>query len=197
MNFRNAHDGRTFGSQTIHDNRFKLNLKTDFVKVAGGENGGNWALRVSGTPAPNDMISIIFYVGTDGNGELMNVDNKIVGKTLELGDFSVEWNEKDNNENVFLRSLEIPRGKLWKIKYFTQKFISENANQVSKQKNPQIQDILAAGTMTKSDKESHNVLLFQGFFKKDFQVSCFINSSLILCSSLDWVRNWVIFEIKN
>ena len=41
------HDGVNFGVQNINDQGYSL--KTQFVKIDGGENGGDWSWRVSAT----------------------------------------------------------------------------------------------------------------------------------------------------
>lgn len=164
------HDGRTFGSQSIKDNLLNLDLKTEFVKIFSGQNGGHWVLRVTGTPKSNKPVSIVFYAGVDGKGGLMNINNQIVGNTPDLGDFSMTWRGKENTDAAFLRSLDIPKGELWQIKTFTQNFILQNAQKLMKKNAVDFQTIFAAGHLTKSSQNIHNVLLFQAVFTKDFQV---------------------------
>ena len=43
-----AHDGATFGVQTIMDKFYTLMI--DFVKRPGGNHGGDWTARVDLTP---------------------------------------------------------------------------------------------------------------------------------------------------
>ena len=83
------HDGRTFGSQLIQDDLNAISLKTEFVKIPGGQHGGHWILRVSGTPLPGQgsplivlnltikesQISILFYAGLDQQGSLQRQDS--------------------------------------------------------------------------------------------------------------------------
>ena len=164
--YRSMHDGRTFGSQNIKDNLLNLDMKTEFVKVTGGSNGGNWVLRVSGTANSDSPVSFIFYAGLDGDGELTNKDNRIVGNSMEHGDFSLAWKVKNDHDDVALRSLEIPRGRIWQIKPFVQKYIHDNAGR-SKKSDPK--EVFSAGRFAKPG-ESTNILLFQGFFSKKFQV---------------------------
>ncbi|XP_006872482.1 PREDICTED: mannosyl-oligosaccharide glucosidase [Chrysochloris asiatica] len=87
------HDGHSFGRQHIQDGALKLT--TEFVKRPGGQHGGEWSWRVtvepqaSGTP----LVSLFFYVVTDGKEALVpEVGAKgqlkfISGHTNELGHF--------------------------------------------------------------------------------------------------------------
>ncbi|NWH83150.1 MOGS glucosidase, partial [Piaya cayana] len=93
------HDGESFGAQEIEDG--KLRLKTEFVKRPGGEHGGDWSWRVtartkgSGGPAP--LLSLFFYIATDGQGTLEpQLENgtrlaAVTGNTEELGRFTLTF----------------------------------------------------------------------------------------------------------
>ncbi len=67
-------DARTGGQQTIYDEGNMIDIKTMFVKIPGGSNGGSWATRVRGTvrkDAPPDLQStIVFYASLEGLGSL-------------------------------------------------------------------------------------------------------------------------------
>lgn len=43
------HDGREYASQEINDKPSNIKLNTEFIKVPGGKNGGDWGVRISGT----------------------------------------------------------------------------------------------------------------------------------------------------
>ncbi|XP_054058339.1 mannosyl-oligosaccharide glucosidase [Rissa tridactyla] len=93
------HDGENFGVQEIHDGG--LFLKTEFVKRPGGEHGGDWSWRVTarmeGTGGPAPLLSLFFYVATDGQGTLEpHLENKsrlaaVTGTSEELGDFTLTF----------------------------------------------------------------------------------------------------------
>ncbi|XP_059577183.1 mannosyl-oligosaccharide glucosidase isoform X2 [Alligator mississippiensis] len=93
------HDGLRFGVQEIRD--FGLALRTDFVKRPGGRHGGDWSWRVTARPtdtgAPASLVSLLFYVATDGQGELQpRVEDKtrlaaVTGTSEELGHFTVTF----------------------------------------------------------------------------------------------------------
>ncbi|KAM6289128.1 mannosyl-oligosaccharide glucosidase [Aegotheles albertisi] len=93
------HDGESFGAQEIRDGG--LALRTEFVKRAGGEHGGDWSWRISarteGTGGPAPLLSFFFYVATDEQGTLRpRLENgtrlaAVTGTTEELGDFTVTF----------------------------------------------------------------------------------------------------------
>lgn len=47
------HDGREFASQEINDKPSNIKFNTDFIKVPGGKSGGDWGVRIRGTPMNN------------------------------------------------------------------------------------------------------------------------------------------------
>ncbi|KAJ3042810.1 Processing alpha glucosidase I [Rhizophlyctis rosea] len=65
------HDGRTFGTQEIKDNLNNITIKTEFLKRSGGDHGGDWVVRITGTPFADHTsdVSMLFYTGLDGNGQ--------------------------------------------------------------------------------------------------------------------------------
>ncbi|NXI44027.1 MOGS glucosidase, partial [Galbula dea] len=93
------HDGENFGVQEIQDGG--LLLKTEFVKRPGGDHGGDWSWRVTarmeGRGAPAPLLSLFFYVATDGQGTLQpHLENgtrlaAVTGTTEELGDFTLTF----------------------------------------------------------------------------------------------------------
>ncbi|NXD55775.1 MOGS glucosidase, partial [Corvus moneduloides] len=92
------HDGENFGVQEIRDEG--LVLRTEFVKQPGGDHGGDWSWRVTAKmegkgPAP--LLSLFFYVATDGQGTLRPVLENgtrlaaVAGTAEELGDFTLTF----------------------------------------------------------------------------------------------------------
>ena len=140
-----SYDARTGGTQTFHDDDNEIDIETSFVKVPGGEHGGNWGLRVKGTPRSksnrNVKTSMFFYTSLEGPGAL-GVLNKndvsglegvinIKGETTELGGFKMEIVEKSGNKHPkhrhesykekrldrsFVASMSFPDTALWQIK---------------------------------------------------------------------------------
>ena len=98
------YDTRIGGRQTIHDAGNMLDVTTEFVKVPGGQHGGNWGVRVKGVPradAPPDLkTTVIFYAGMEGLGALELADDEeeigyegdviINGQTPDLGQFKID-----------------------------------------------------------------------------------------------------------
>lgn len=98
------YDIRKGGRQTIHDAGNNIDITIDFVKVPGGQHGGNWGARVKGVPrddAPAEQLTtMVFYTTLEGLGN-MGVDTeadplgfegdvKFTGNTPDLGDFSID-----------------------------------------------------------------------------------------------------------
>ncbi|XP_042322873.1 mannosyl-oligosaccharide glucosidase [Sceloporus undulatus] len=93
------HDGVHFGVQEIRD--VGLSLQTEFVKRPGGHHGGDWSWRVTARPertgpqAP--LVSLLFYVATDGQGALQPLVKEktrmasLTGVTEELGHFTITF----------------------------------------------------------------------------------------------------------
>ncbi|XP_077157517.1 mannosyl-oligosaccharide glucosidase [Paroedura picta] len=95
------HDGVHFGVQEIRD--AGLHLETTFVKRPGGRHGGDWSWRITVRPegivgTPPVLISLFFYVATDGQGTLQPVVEKnrmasLAGTTEELGEFTMSFQQ--------------------------------------------------------------------------------------------------------
>lgn len=109
------YDTRKGGRQVIHDSGNKIDLTINFVKIPGGQNGGSWAARVSGTlredAPPNLFTSIIFYAGMEGLGEIAFANKPspqgiagtvtLRGNTNDLGDFSIDIEDGPDNTPPF------------------------------------------------------------------------------------------------
>ncbi|XP_048797679.1 mannosyl-oligosaccharide glucosidase isoform X2 [Lagopus muta] len=104
------HDGERFGLQDIHDRG--LLLRTEFVKRPGGLHGGDWSWRVTARPegagSQAALVSLFFYVATDGQGELRpHLEDgtrlaAVTGTSEELGDFKITFHRPtaDDGEGV-------------------------------------------------------------------------------------------------
>ncbi|KAF8534679.1 glucosidase I [Trichophaea hybrida] len=98
------YDVRTGGKQVIRDRVNKVDLTTEFVKVEGGSNGGNWGVRIKGTlrddAAKDTKTTVVFYVGNEGAGDIRLANTpdikglvgniKLDGSLPVLGDFKLE-----------------------------------------------------------------------------------------------------------
>jgi mannosyl-oligosaccharide glucosidase len=140
------YDVRTGGRQTIHDPANGVDITTEFVKVPGGSNGGNWGVRIKGIPrddaSPHVRTSFIFYTVLAGDGNLAIQNEKdpmgyedsieIQGETAQLGKFSIEVTKgPDGNshpthghpsglekplDRTLARSFVFPEEALWQAK---------------------------------------------------------------------------------
>ncbi|KAL0141009.1 mannosyl-oligosaccharide glucosidase CWH41/GLS1 [Mucor lusitanicus] len=135
------HDGREFASQEINDKPSNIKLTTDFIKVPGaGKHGGDWGVRIRGTPMSNHAdptISVMFYIGIEGAGgiDIMSKLSKkglqspisLEGDTPELGDFEIQivdgplntYPSEGINQDLSLTQWwgrEVPQGQVWRSK---------------------------------------------------------------------------------
>lgn len=140
------YDVRDGGRQIIHDAGNNLDLTTEFVKIPGGNHGGNWAVRIKGTPredAPTKLFTtVLFYTALEGLGS-MDVANKrdplglegtvtIKGESPDLGDFAIDITEgPDSNmhpppthpsyqekplDRTLVGSFQVPEEAIWQTK---------------------------------------------------------------------------------
>ncbi|KAI9865035.1 MAG: Processing alpha glucosidase I [Vezdaea acicularis] len=139
------YDTRTGGRQVVHDSGNKIDLTTEFVKIPGGTNGGNWAVRIKGSPrddASADLkTTVVFYAAIEGLGSLsvegddalgFEGDVTIEGKSPELGEFKIDitTGSKSNKypihahpshrekplDRTRVDSLQLPDQALWQAK---------------------------------------------------------------------------------
>jgi len=107
------YDRREGGVQVINDGANNVRITTEFLKIAGGDHGGNWAVRVKGVAINPDVharISPIFYFGLEGLGGLeMETDENengitgefsLSGSTLELDEFVIRVVDGPSNKAV-------------------------------------------------------------------------------------------------
>ncbi|BCR88942.1 mannosyl-oligosaccharide glucosidase [Aspergillus chevalieri] len=140
------YDIREGGRQTIHDAGNSIDLTIDFVKVPGGENGGNWGARIKGVPREDGYddqpMSLVFYAGLEGEGNIevanegddlgFTGDVNLKGSTPGLGGFSVdvttgpESNQHPEHDHptyedkpldhTLVASVTMPPGNVWQTK---------------------------------------------------------------------------------
>lgn len=95
-------DARTGGQQTIYDQANGIDIRTTFVKIPGGSNGGSWAARIRGTvrpDAPPDLKTAVWFTASlEGFGSLelaeeepLGYENDVVlnGESAGLGQYTV------------------------------------------------------------------------------------------------------------
>lgn len=139
------YDIRKGGRQTIHDAGNNLDLTIDFIKVPGGEKGGNWGARVKGVPRDGNAdqpTTLVFYAGLEGEGNIevasereplgFTGDVKLEGSTPDLGDFAIDvtTGPQDNKhpehehptyqekplDRTLVASLTMPKENVWQTK---------------------------------------------------------------------------------
>lgn len=108
------YDVRKGGRQIINDVGNQIDITTEFIKVPGGNHGGNWGLRIRGEPredASEDLkTTVVLYTAMEGafgpnitaeNANFLVVNNEpdplgfvdsvmLSGITTELGQFQME-----------------------------------------------------------------------------------------------------------
>ncbi|KAJ3504255.1 hypothetical protein NLJ89_g8031 [Agrocybe chaxingu] len=107
------YDTREGGVQVLKDGFNNVKITTEFLKVAGGNHGGSWAVRIKGEPIENDKISrisTIFYFGLEGLGglDMVTEENengiageiKLAGSTPDLDDFTIRIFDSIDNRAV-------------------------------------------------------------------------------------------------
>ena len=140
------YDIRTGGKQIVHDKENHLDITTQFVKLPGGNHGGNWGVRVNGAlrrDAPKDMVSTgVFYAGLEGLGRLQLANQydrrgyegsvTLAGETAGLGAFNLEitkgpsLNQHPDKEHpvseerpldrTMVKALQVQENALWQAK---------------------------------------------------------------------------------
>lgn len=138
------YDARTGGVQTIHDEGNGIDITTSFVKVPGGNHGGNWAARIKGTvrddAADDTKYLVHYYIAQEGLGDLavqgedsgigFEGDVTLKGNSNTLGDYTIVITQGSGNhptsdheisasrrgDTTVVRSLSLPSEQLWQGK---------------------------------------------------------------------------------
>lgn len=140
------YDIRTGGRQTIHDAGNNLDLQTEFIKVPGGTRGGNWGVRIKGTPRedapPRLRTTVILNAAMEGLGTLEVANEKdqlgyhdtvtLSGSSSELGQFKIDITQGSAKnsypihshpshadkpmDRTLVHSFQIPEEALWQTK---------------------------------------------------------------------------------
>ncbi|KAI9785275.1 MAG: Processing alpha glucosidase I [Peltula sp. TS41687] len=140
------YDIRTGGRQIIHDAGNNLDLQTEFVKVPGGTKGGNWGVRIKGTPRkdapPKLKTTVILNAAMEGLGTLDVANEKdqlgysdtvtLSGSSSELGQFKIDITQgpaKNSHpihshpshadkpmDRTIVHSFQLPQEALWQTK---------------------------------------------------------------------------------
>ncbi|KAI7852089.1 glycoside hydrolase [Circinella umbellata] len=191
----NKHDGRSYGLQTIKDGPSNIAITTEFVKVPGGDHGGDWGVRIHGVPMKDhvpSITSIIFYIGLEGEGSMDIVSKmskkglespvRLEGDTPDLGDFEFQIVDGPLNdipgEGV---NQDLSRTQFWDIVIpklllsAREKIMKENDQQAALEK-PYAYFTLE-NKLTEEDDEIANLYAFQKVFKGEFQFDVIFRSA--------------------
>ncbi|KPV71697.1 glycoside hydrolase family 63 protein, partial [Rhodotorula graminis WP1] len=117
------HDGRSAAKQVLNDKENNVRLTVRWIKVAGGAEGGSWAMRIEGEPIEDgeylprrphklSRISLINYFGNDGLLSYLELGNKLdksglespvvlKGSTPGLGGYRIRIEDHKTNEALY------------------------------------------------------------------------------------------------
>ncbi|CAG8456176.1 9202_t:CDS:10 [Ambispora leptoticha] len=197
------HDGRTLAVQTLTDSANNVTLKTEFLKVPGGEHGGNWGVRISGVPNREEGISrlsILYYFGLNGEGSL-ELKNKLdadglsdpillKGESPELGSFSIEMENgpdlkipsnipHESNPFPNLHKTQywghlVPGDDIWRAKEYVNGQITLNVE--NKIAEGSTRPLPYWFTLRNKVREDSNFYVFQKIVEAPFQFDIYFNS---------------------
>ncbi|KAI8620462.1 putative mannosyl-oligosaccharide glucosidase [Chytriomyces sp. MP71] len=192
------HDGRSFGSQTINDGKFNVAIKTEFVKVPGGTHGGDWSVRISGTPIDESKsvaLAVYFYVALtdDGKLEVVNADRgtaalesvHLNGHVKSLGDFSLFIEDDENNDipdfakaetrtnlgdpsKTHFSAWKVKAEDSWRVKDVTLQQLLKDTQAVIEQHKSQPPTPVHGWLFKDHDSIEGNVVVFQKMLKAPF-----------------------------
>ncbi|ORY48586.1 glycoside hydrolase [Rhizoclosmatium globosum] len=192
------HDGRNYGSQTIKDGKSNVEIKTDFVKVPGGQYGGEWAVRISGTPidaSKDTAIALYFYTALTGEGSLELLDAKsakrglnqvqLNGNVPSLGDFSFVIHDDPNNSEpestkkeyrkfadlskTQYAAFNTPPGSTWKVKDILQERLLKDAQALVNQHRVNMPQPPHTFALQNKGEAEGTIFVFQKMLKAPFQ----------------------------
>ncbi|KAJ3089596.1 Processing alpha glucosidase I [Quaeritorhiza haematococci] len=191
------HDGRNYGLQKILDKPNNITISTEFLKVPGGKNGGDWVVRVHGNPAKNQesYVNVMFYITNDGAGSLHlrnKYDSKgysepvvINGTSPALGDFAFVIVDGPNNEppveadpdrpdlpdleRTHVTAAFMPKGSTWKVKDEIQSVLLSQAQTLVKTYGNPLPHVAHLFTMPDVTNSDPNIFIVQKTLKAPFQ----------------------------
>ncbi|KAI9245829.1 glycoside hydrolase [Phascolomyces articulosus] len=189
------HDGRRYGLQTINDGPSNIAITTEFVKVPGGDHGGDWGVRIHGVPM-NDQVpsitSIIFYIGLEGEGSMDIVSKmskkglespvRMEGDTPDLGDFEFQIVDGPLNDipGPGIKQ-DLTRTQWWdiimpKLVLSARERLMKETNQQAALDKPYAYFTLQ-NELSEDDDEIANLYAFQKVFKGEFQFDILFRSA--------------------
>ncbi|ORX53928.1 glycoside hydrolase [Hesseltinella vesiculosa] len=201
------HDGRAFAKQHLNDEPSNVEITTEFIKVPGGKEGGDWGVRIHGKPIHSHlpaMTSVLFYFGLEGEGSMDITSRmsskglaspvKLEGDTPDLGDFEVEvidgllndhprqGLDQDLTKTQWV-GLQVPEGNVWRAKEVLHEHMMQSAR---KKVQPGQEDDLFShphmyftleNRLVEENDEIANLYAFQKVFNGEFQFDVIYRST--------------------
>ncbi|KAG2209253.1 hypothetical protein INT47_005545 [Mucor saturninus] len=193
------HDGREYASQEINDKPSNIKLSTEFIKVPGGKNGGDWGVRISGRTMDDtagSLTSAMFYIGIEGEGGLdimsklsqKGLGSPVIleGDTPELGPLNThpkEGIDRDLSRTQWWGT-EVPQGQVWRSKDIVlQNLVQEARGRLESPKGSQEDAMIKpfkyftlSNSLIEEEGETANFYVFQKVFEGDFQFDVLFHS---------------------
>ncbi|BGP41883.1 Processing alpha glucosidase I [Rhodotorula kratochvilovae] len=156
------HDGRSAAKEVLSDKENNVRLTVRWVKVPGGDEGGSWAMRITGEPINDDKlsrISLVNYFGNDGPLSYLELENAadasglaspvtLKGSTSGIGSYRIRIEDHEGNEDVFKGphasdfgdkiertqyvGLGVPAGMVWQAKNAIMNTIGKQSQELLK-----------------------------------------------------------------
>lgn len=127
-----AYDPHKGGVQAIHDSVNQINIVTEFAKIADGDKGGNWGVRIRGSPQPHAPDSLKTTIvlnfamedtqsGSETGLECATLYSKgkieCRGESPDLGGFEIHIQDpKQGFSKMSVGTTVIPEHRLWDAK---------------------------------------------------------------------------------
>ncbi|CAO3659074.1 unnamed protein product [Umbelopsis vinacea] len=200
------HDGRSFAFQKLKDPYTDIELTTEFIKIPGGRFGGEWGVRIKGTPlteGTNPVTNLVFYAGLEGEGGIDIVSKlkadglkspvKLEGDSPELGDFAIQFDEGPGNVSprsglqkdltkTFYWGIQAPEDEMWKTKEFFLQKVYDSARERSSTITPEEamsnlpSMFVLPNEINEGESEVANLYFLQKVYEGAFEVDIVFNS---------------------
>ncbi|CAG8509008.1 11650_t:CDS:10 [Diversispora eburnea] len=162
------HDGRSFSLQTITDVKNNLILKTEYLKVPGGD----WAVRITGNPIYEEMpsrISFLYYFGLEGEGSL----------ELKKEERDEYINTTDLTKMQYWGHL-VPDGDVWRAREYFTGLLAKKVDTIRSRSSPDFESPFPPPsllyTLNNEVRENANFYMFQKMVEVPFQFDIFFES---------------------
>ncbi|KAN0102863.1 glycoside hydrolase family 63 protein [Hyaloscypha variabilis] len=196
-------DARRGGLQTIYDENNGIDIRTMFVKIPGGSNGGSWAARIRGTvrkDSPPDLkTTVVFYASLEGLGALevesiepvgYEGDVALKGESDGLGEYKLvvtagrgfhpqsshPAHEEKPLDRTFVNSLTVPDHILWQSKPILFKILKESVDKYIERYGEENAPPPSQVYTITHNPGPGNIHMIQKVFEGDFEFDVIFNS---------------------